>query len=188
VIEIAIDEHSLDAVEAFLAATPAQVDKAMASTLTKMARGLTSRSIKALAKELKLPPKEVKRRLRTFRLSRVAGGKGVRVWYGLDPMGMIHLNAKEDRGIGGGVAAYGDRFVADAFIAKGRAGNGGTAASNRQVFKRVGKTRLPIKKVTVELGDPAQTYIEDHILGGLPFTAQFFKTFEHELKWRQRSQ
>jgi DNA-binding Lrp family transcriptional regulator len=188
VIEISIDEHSLDAIEAFLTATPAQVDKAMASTLTKMARWLTSRSIKGLAKELKLPPKEVKRRLRTFRLARVAGGKGVRVWYGLDPMGMIHLGAAEERRKGGGVTAYGDRFEKGAFIAKGRAGNGGTADSNRQVFKRAGKSRLPIKKVTVEIGDPAQTYIEDHILGGLPFTAQFFKTFEHELKWRQRSQ
>jgi hypothetical protein len=186
VIEISIDEHSLDAIEAFLAATPKQVDKALNSTFTKMARWLTAKSIRELSAHLKLPRKEMKRRLRTFRLSRTAGGKGVRVWYGLDPIGMIHLGAAEERRKGGGVTAYGDRFEKDAFIAKGRAGNGGTAASNRQVFKRKGRARLPLQKVTVALGDPAQTYIEDHLLGGSVFMDRFFKTFEHELTWRQQ--
>ncbi|HDR9259625.1 TPA: hypothetical protein QDB21_005647 [Burkholderia vietnamiensis] len=185
-IGIAIDEVGLEGIEAFLAATPKQVDAALASTCTKVARWLTGKSVRGLAKHLKLPAKEVKRRLRTFRLARVAGGKGVRVWYGLDPMGMIHLDAREDKGIGGGVSAYGDRFVRDAFIARGRAGRGGPADSNKQVFIREGRTRLPIKKVTVELGDQAQAYIEDHILGSFDFTERFYKTFEHELKWRQK--
>ncbi|KVR28632.1 hypothetical protein WL61_23230 [Burkholderia ubonensis] len=181
-IDISIDEIGLESVEAFLAATPKQIDAAMASTFIKMARWFTTKSVRELAKHLKLPQKEVRRRLRTFRLARVAGGKGVRVWYGLDPMGMIHLNARQTRQ---GVSAYGGRFVKGAFIANGRAGAGGPASSNRQVFVREGKARLPIKKVSVELGDEAQTYIEDHLLSGAQFTARFFKVFEHELKWRQ---
>ncbi|RQQ37067.1 hypothetical protein [Burkholderia stagnalis] len=182
-IGVTIDEIGLENAEAFLAATPKQVDAAMVSTLTKMARWLTTKSVRELAKHLKLPQKEVRRRLRTFRLARVAGGKGVRVWYGLDPMGMIHLNARQTKQ---GVSAYGGRFVKGAFIANGRAGSSGPAASNRQVFVREGKTRLPIKKVTVELGDQAQTYIEDRLLAGAGFTERFFKVFEHELTWRQK--
>lgn len=187
-IEIAITEQGIEGIEAFLASTPKQVDAALASTCSKMARWLTTQSVRGLAKHLKLPQKEVKRRLRSFRLTRTSGSKGVRVWYGLDPMGAIHLNAVDDRGPGGGVVAYGDRFFQHAFIARGRAGNGGAAESNKQVFIRVGRTRLPIKKVTVALGDEAQTYIEDHILGGIDFSARFYKTFEHELTWRQRRQ
>ncbi|WP_296652876.1 hypothetical protein [Paraburkholderia sp.] len=182
-IDIAVNESGLENIEAFLAATPKQVDAALASTCVKVARWLTTRSVRGLAQHLMLPQKEVRRRLRTFRLARVAGGKGVRVWYGLDPMGMIHLNARQTRQ---GVTAYGGRFVKSAFIANGRAGVNGPASSNRQVFIRKGKSRLPIKKVTVELGDPAQTYIEDHLLGGSDFTTQLYKTFEHELAWRQK--
>jgi hypothetical protein len=183
VIHIAIDEHGLEAIEAFLAATPKQVDAAMSSTLTKMARWLQTKSIRELAKHLELPQKEVRRRLRTFRLTKVAGGKGVRVWYGLDPMGMIHLNARQNKQ---GVSAYGGRFVKSAFIANGRAGMNGPASSNKQVFIREGKARLPIKKVTVELGDKAQTYIDEHLLGSALFVEQFYKIFEHELTWRQQ--
>lgn len=180
-IEIDISENSFRDVERFLDATPKQIDKAMSSTFTKLARWLTTKSVRELAKVLKLPPKEVKRRLRTFRLARSGGGKAVRVWYGLDPMGMIHLGAKQTKE---GVTAFGDRFVKSAFIARGRAGRGPASDGNRQVFIREGRTRLPIKKVTVELGDQAQTYIEDHILGSYEFTERFFTIFERELKWR----
>lgn len=183
-IEISIHEDGIEGIESYLAATPQQVDAAMASACIKMARWLTTNSIRGLAAHLKLPQKEVRRRLRTFRLSRVAGGKGVRVWYGLDPMGMIYLNARQTKQ---GVSAYGDRFIKGAFIANGRAGrNGPISTKNRQVFARKAKTRLPIKKVTVELGDPAQRYIEDHLLGGSSFTERFYKVFEHELAWRQK--
>lgn len=184
-IEIDVQESGLESIERFLAATPKQVDRAMSSTFAKLARWLTTKSIRELAKHLKLPQKEVKRRLRTFRLSRVAGGQGVRVWYGLDPMGMIHLGARQTKE---GVTAYGGRFVKSAFIARGRAGQGGPADTNKQVFVREGRTRLPIKKVTVALGDDAQRYIEDHILGGYDFTQQFYTIFERELKWRTTQQ
>jgi hypothetical protein len=100
-------------------------------------------------------------------------------------MGAIHLDARMFKTPGGGVAAYGDRFFRGAFIANGRAGNGGAANSNKQVFERVGRSRLKIKKVTVALGDEAQTYIEDRLLGGRAFEERFFTVFERELKWRQ---
>lgn len=181
-----IDEHgSLEQVARDLAATQKEIDKALASTLSKMATWLRAKSIRELARHLKLPPKEVKRRLKTFRLRRTANGRAVTVWYGLDPMGVIHLNAKEERAMAGGVHAFGERFYPGAFIGKGRAGSGGPAASNKQVFIRKGKARLPIKKVTADLGDDAQQYIEAHLLGGFAFQQRFYMVFERELKWRQ---
>ncbi|SAL03126.1 Prophage minor tail protein Z (GPZ) [Caballeronia fortuita] len=181
-----IDERgSLEQVAHDLAATQKEIDKALASTLSKMATWLRAKSVRELAKHLKLPPKEVKRRLKTFRLRRNARGKSVTVWYGLDPMGVIHLGAWEERAMAGGVHAFGERFYQGAFIANGRAGNGGAAASNKQVFQRVGKSRLKIKKVTADLGDEAQKYIEDHLLGGFAFEQRFYMVFERELKWRQ---
>jgi DNA-binding Lrp family transcriptional regulator len=183
---IGISEIGFDRIEAFLSATPKQVDQAIASTCVKMARWLTTKSVRELARHLNLPQKEVRRRLRTFRMHAVDKRRYIRVWYGLDPIGAIHLGAKDQRAPGGGVAAYGGRFFKGAFIAKGRAGNGNASESNRQVFERVGRARLKIKKVTVALSDPAQTYIEDHLLGGHAFTDQFYKTFEHELTWRQQ--
>lgn len=182
-LELELDEHgSLERVALDLGATQKEIDKALASTFSKMASWLRTRSIRELAKHLNLPQKEVRRRLKTFRLRRAARGKAVTVWYGLDPMGVIHLNATQTPL---GVKAFGGRFVKSAFIANGRAGNGAGAGSNRQVFQRVGKARLKIKKVTADLGDQAQAYIEDHLLGTHAFEQQFFKVFERELKWRQ---
>jgi hypothetical protein len=181
-LQLDINEQGLEQIARDLAATQKEIDKALASTLSKMAVWLRAKSIRELAKRLMLPQKEVRRRLKTFRLRRSAQGKAVTVWYGLDPMGMIHLQAKRTPA---GVTAYGGRFVKSAFIANGRAGSGGPAASNKQVFVRKGASRLPLKKVTVELGDPAQTYIEDHLLGSHDFLDRFFTVFERELKWRQ---
>lgn len=182
-IDIDIHEEGLERIALDLVATQKDIDRALASTLGKMASWLRTQSIRGIAKALKFPQKEIRRRLKTFRLRRAAGGKAITVWYGLDAMGMIHLDARQTAT---GVSAFGGRSVAHAFIANGQAGrNGPPSASNKQVFIRKGKSRLPLKKVTAELGDPAQTYIEDHLLGGNAFTEKFYEVFERELKWRQ---
>lgn len=174
-MDLHINADGIDRIILDLQATPKQIDKAFASTSLKLAKWLQTKSIRGLAKELVLPQSEVRRRLRTFRVKRGLGGKGATVWYGLDPIGLIHLGAKKQ---GKGVAAMGGRYVEGAFIAKGR--NGGL-----QVFKRRGKERLKIDKQSADIHDAAQTYIEDRLLGSGEFDAQFFKVFDHELQWRQ---
>ena len=176
-VNLDIDAQSLQGVVLDLAATEQQAEKALNSTLVKMAGWLRSKSVKGLSQKLTIQQKVIRRRLKSFRLQRRAGGSSITVWYGLDPIALIYLQAKQGRA---GVRAYGGRFVQSAFIANGQNGN-------RQVFKRRGKARLPIDKQRADIEDKANTYIEDDLVGTAEFEARFFKTFEHELQWRTQT-
>jgi len=177
-IDLEVSSEGLQQIQLDLAATEAQALKALNSTLTKMAAWLRSKSVKGLSANLQIQQKVMRRRLRAFRLSRHPNGGQITVWYGLDPIALIYLGARQTKG---GVSAMGGRFVQSAFIANGRNGN-------RQVFKRQGKKRLPIDKQKAEIEDKANTYIEDQLLGTEEFEARFFTIFERELKWRTQTQ
>lgn len=175
-MRIEIDSPDLQRLVLDIAATDKEAERALNSTLRKMASWLRARSIKGLSQSLQIQQKVVRRRLRTFRLQKTASGSSVTVWYGLDPVAMIYLGAKQT---GRGVSASGGRFVKSGFIAK-------MANGKKQVFKRQGKGRLPIDRQQAEVQDQSHTWIEDRLLGGAAFEAQFIKTFEHELQWQTR--
>lgn len=177
-IDLQIDAGDLDRIAGELAATEVHAAKALNSTLVKMAAWLKTKSVKGLSGHLAIQQKVIRRRLKSFRLQRKAGGSQITVWYGLDPIALIYLQARKANG---GVKASGGRFVPSGFIADGRNGN-------RQVFKRRGKARLPIDKQRVDIEDKSTTYIEDQLLGTAEFEDRFFKTFEHELQWRMQTQ
>lgn len=177
-VHLDIDADQLQRVVGDLAATERQAQQALNSTLPKMAAWLRGKSVKGLAGAVDVPQKIIRRRLRTFRLTKNAGGSSITVWYGLDAVGMIYLNAKQGRA---GVKAYGGRFLKSAFIANG-------ANGNRQVFKRRGKGRLPIDKQTASIAEKAETFIEDRMIGTAEFEARFFQIFERELTWRMQTQ
>lgn len=177
-IDLEIDAKSLERIATDLVATEAQAQKALNSALGKMAVWLRGRSVKELSPALQIQQKVLRRRLKTFRLRRSANGSEITVWYGLDPIALVYLQAKQNKQ---GVRAYGGRFVKSAFIAKGR-------NDNRQVFKRRGAARLPLDKQVADIDDKANTYIEDRLLGTAEFEAQFYKIFEHELQWRTSTQ
>lgn len=176
-IDIQVDGDTLNQVAADLEATEAQATKALQSTLNKMAAWLRSKSVKGLSNHLAIQQKVMRRRLKAFRLVRQAKGGSITVFYGLDPIALIYLNARQNRR---GVAAMGGRFVESGFIAPTRGG--------QQVFKRRGKERLPIDKQKAEIQDKANTYIEDALIGTEEFEARFFLIFERELKWRTQTQ
>jgi hypothetical protein len=172
-IDLEVSSEGLQQIQLDLAATEAQAIKALNSTLTKMAAWLRSKSVKGLSAELQIQQKVLRRRLRAFRISRHPNGGQITVWYGLDPIALIYLGARQTRA---GVSAMGGRFVQSGFIAPTQGG--------RQVFKRRGKARLPIDKQRAEIEDKANTYIEDQLLGTEEFEARFFTIFERELTWR----
>lgn len=176
-IDLHINAEGLQRLALELSATEAQVNKALNSTLIKMANWLRSKSIKGLSQHLAVPQKVVRTRLKSFKIQRKANGSEITVWYGLDPISLIHLRAKQSSD---GVRAYGGRFVKSAFIANGK--NGKPPA-----FKRAGKERLPLVKQVVDVADKANPYIEDQLVGSAEFEAQFMKLFEHELQWRTRT-
>jgi hypothetical protein len=170
-ISVEISARDLDRLIVELAATSAQVKRALNSTLRKMASWVKTRSVRGLSKELDIKQKTIRRRLRSIKARPTGnGGAEVVVWYGLDPIALIHLGAKQT---GKGVRA-GRRFVRGAFIAKG------------QVFKRTGKARLPLEKQRAEIAPAAERFLDDGLLNAPAFEQQFFKTFEHELRWQTR--
>jgi hypothetical protein len=168
-IDLQIDGGQLDRLVLDVAATEDQARKALRSTLNKMAAWLRVRSVKGLSKQLQMQQKVIRRRLRAVKFKDTPDGGVAKIWYGLNPVGLIYLNAKENSR---GVTAQGGRFVQGGFIGA------------KQVFKRVGKSRLPIQKQEAPVQKPAESYLAAAGIMSAEFEAQFWKTFEHELKWR----
>lgn len=176
-VNLDIEAQGIEQAITDLNATEGQVLQALRSTLTKMASWMRTRSVRGLSSHLQVQQKIIRRRLRTFRLKRSTDGASVTVWYGLDPISLIYLGARQTKQ---GVTA-GKHTRPGAFIANGR-------NNNRQVFKRRGKDRLPLDKQRLDVNDKASTYLEDNVIGDVEFESQFYKFFEHELKWRTRTQ
>lgn len=175
--DIRIDTHELNRLVSDLAVTDRQAQQALSSTLAKMTAWLRGQSSKGLAKAARIPLRVVRRRMKTFRLARSASGSSVTLWYGLNPVGVIYLGAKQTKA---GVNAAGGRSYRSAFIK--------TIKGGRQVFQRAGRARLPIKKVEAEIEAEANSYFDGDLLGSAEFEERFFRIFEHELQWRMQTQ
>lgn len=172
-IDLDIHADRLSQLQVDLQATDTEVRQALRSTLGKMARWMRSQSARGLSKELDLKQKAIRKRLKQYRVQMSGNSAQVKVWYGLDPVDYMDLGPRQTRA---GISA-GRRRVPGAFIASAR---GGT----RKVFKRKGKSRLPIEKQVVEIRDQADTWIEDQMLGSQEFDDRFLTIFERELEWR----
>jgi hypothetical protein len=129
-----------------------------------------------LSKELQILQRVIRRRLKAVKFRQTKDGGMAKVWYGLDPVAMIWLGAKQNST---GVTAQGGRTVAGGFIATMKNGHKG-------VFKRRGTARLGINEQAAAIQTPAERYIADAVIFAGRFEAQFWKTFEHELKWQTR--
>jgi hypothetical protein len=164
-----INAQGIEAVIAELEPTEKQAKAALGRALNKMAKWIQTRTVKGLSHELQIMQKIIRRRMRKTTIQKTNTGWTINLWYGLNEISLIHLNARETKR---GVTA-GKHKRDSAFIAKG------------QVFKRIGKGRLPIEKQTIEIKTKADAY-----LSGQAFTdgykEQFFKVLEHELKWQMR--
>ncbi|WP_290876936.1 phage tail protein [Aquabacterium sp.] len=180
-IDISVHADQLDQIVLDLAASEDQVEKALRSTISKMANWLRARTVRGLSDELKMQQRIIRRRLKAFKFKQTARGGMATVWYGLNPVGMIYLGAKQDKSPGGGVTVKQGavRNVPGAFIATMRNGHEG-------VFKRRDKKRLRIDEQETPIQGPANQYLAQAAVLSAEFTAQFFKTFEHELQWRTR--
>lgn len=169
-----IDPTELEGLAANVLATQKHCDKALRSTLVKAGRWLRAQTLKGLSAQLKVQQKVIKHRLRAAaKVKNTPHGPRVTIWYGLDPVALIYLGAKQNSE---GVSASGGRTIAGAFISRARSGS-------LQVFKRRDKARLPLDKQTAEIAIGSTHYLEHEINSRL-FEAFFYKTFEHELTWR----
>jgi len=172
-IDLDLEAQGVYQVISDLQATEAQVQQALRSTLRKMASWMRTRSVRGLSTHLQIQQKVIRRRLRSFNLRTSPDGATITVWYGLNPISLIYLGARQNKS---GVTA-GAHKRPGAFIARG-------AGGHRQVFKRRGGARLPLDKQRLDIEDKAVTFLEDKVIGDADFEAQFHKVFEHELTWR----
>lgn len=170
-IDFEVNPAELDRLIRDVGAIQSDAEKALKSTLIKMARWLKTRSVKGLSVQLQMKQNIIRRRLRATRVRETASGAETKVWYGLNNVGVVWLNPKQN---GRGVSASGGRQYDQAWIGK------------HQVFKRRGKSRLPIDPVKEPIKDKADNFLEHGIVSSIEFSDQFYKTFEHELSWRMQ--
>lgn len=175
---IDIDDVGLHVLVDELGATQPQLEAAMRSTYAKLGRWARGRAVRGLSATTGVQQKILRRRVKAFRMQHgIDGGGAAKVWFGMKPIKLSHMHPRQTKE---GVRADGGRFYKGAFIVNR---NG-----RPTVFKRDGKSRLPIRELQVDIADQVQTYIEDTLVGSPEFEAQFFKLLEHELKWRTRTQ
>lgn len=168
-ISLDIGAQGIEAIIAELEPTEKQANAALSRTLNRMAKWVQTRTTKGLSAELQVTQKIMRRRMRKTSIQKTSTGWTIKLWYGLNEISLIHLNArKTKKGV-----TVGKHKRDKAFIAKG------------QVFKRSRKGRLPIEKQTLEIKEKADSYIEDRAFSS-GYQEQFFKTLEHELKWQMR--
>ncbi|MFW2072634.1 hypothetical protein ACG9Y7_04130 [Acinetobacter gerneri] len=171
-IQLDINTSEIEGIVSTLQPTEKQAIAALKSTLNKMSRWLSSRTTKGLGKELNLTQKIIRRRFRKSTVISTTDGYAIRLFYGLNDVALIHLNPKKTST---GITAS-KRKVDGAFISKRK----------NQVFKRVGKERLPLEKQVEIIKSTADLYLESIEFNSSEFTNQFYKTLEHELKWRMK--
>jgi hypothetical protein len=178
VLSLAVDGHEISVLIAELRATRPQAQKALYSTMVKMAAWIRTRSVRGVSERVKIQQKILRQRVRTFRLggplSHATNDRSVKVWYGLNAVPWAKLSPRATRK--GGVTAYGGRHDKEAFIA--------LYSGHPQVLKRVGKDRLPLEVVKADIEPEAMKYIEEFVLASAEFESQFLKIFERELRWR----
>lgn len=174
-LSIDLDGRGIQSLVDAFGATEAQMMAAMRSTYSKMARWLRTQSVRGLSDKLKIQQKILRSRIRTYRMQNGIRGGNVeaKVWYGINDIAFARLNPRETAT---GVKAMGGRSEDGAFIAK--------MYGRRQVLKRIGKQRVPLRIVYAEIANEATTYIEDTLVGTAMFDAQFYRFLEHEIKWR----
>jgi Prophage minor tail protein Z (GPZ). len=173
---VEVDARQVGALADELGATEAQLEAALKSAYGRMARWLRTRAVRGLSAHLGVQQKILRGRIRTFRLQGgvSTGGDGAKVWFGLQPISLMRLGARQTAQ---GVRA-GGRMYPGAFIA--------TVNGRRGVYRRVGKERVPLEAVTLDISDKALTYVEDELIGTAEFDAQLQKFIEHEIRWRTR--
>lgn len=165
------------AIEA-LDASDSQIERALRSTLGKLAAWAKGRATKAMARELQMDQRTIRRRLKTTRVRNTSGGASITVWFGLNPVGIIHLGARQTRR---GVSARGGRRLDHAFIATMQSGK-------RGVFRRRGAARLKIDLQRENIEDQGRGYLIDDLAKSPEMEARFVGIFERELKWQMSRQ
>ena len=153
-------------VEGALADAPRKLDLAAARALRKTAQWLRTHSSREIARELGITQSPVRHRYNIYSQSTA---REVKLWVGLQPIGVHYLGTPRQTATG---VKVGHRDYDDAFISPMK-------SSQRLVFRRKGRERLPIEKVTEDWEGPALGALERWERRAME---RFMELFEHEAR------
>lgn len=154
-------------VERALADAPRKLDLAAARALRKTAQWLRTHSSREIARELGITQSPVRHRYSIYSQSTA---REVKLWVGLEPIGVHYLGTPKQTSTG---VRVGHREYADAFISPMK-------SSQRLVFRRKGRERLPLEKVTEDWEAPAISTLERWEKRAME---RFMELFEHEASY-----
>jgi hypothetical protein len=175
-IGLPIDASELDRIAREFEASEKDLRLAYARALARTARTLRTQARKALREGLDLRSAAIlKARLRLAKM-RPRGQKigAARLWVGANDLPATALKGKTRQTATG--ASVGGRDIDGAFV-----GTSDTSA-RQMVFKRSGRTRLPIFRVTVSVQDEITEILERKVFGDM--AEAFMKNFRAEVRAR----
>lgn len=164
--ELNFDVNGWADVEKSLADLPKKLDLAAARALRKTALWLRTHSTREISRELRITQSPLRHRYQIHSRSTV---REVKLWVGLQPIGVHYLGTPKQTPTG---VAVGHRQYDDAFISPMR-------STQRLVFRRKGRERLPIEKVTEDWEGPAIGALERWEKRA---QIRFFELFEQEAR------
>lgn len=153
-------------VEAKVGQASKKLDLAAARALRRTAQWLRTHSSKEVARELRLTQSPIRHRYNIYSQSTA---NEVKLWVGLQPIGVHYLGTPKQTATG---VKVGHRDYDDAFISPMK-------SSQRLVFRRKGRERLPIEKVTEDWEGPALGALERWERRAME---RFMELFEHEAR------
>lgn len=150
-----------------LAGMEKHMDAASDRALRKTAKWLATHSVREIGRELQIKQQPVKRRFQVYPNRR---GQEVKLWVGLYPIAVHHLGTPKQTpdGVKVGRRRYGGAFLAPA------------NNSPETVWRRRGRERLPIDRVTEDIAEPVQSVLARW---ERRTTARFAEIFEQEVRF-----
>ncbi|HBP5001904.1 TPA: hypothetical protein L5631_006464 [Pseudomonas aeruginosa] len=150
-----------------MAAAPRKLDIAAARALRKTAQWLRTHSSREIARELGITQSPIRHRYNIYSQSTA---REVKLWVGLQPIGVHYLGTPRQTRTG---VKVGHREYDEAFISPMK-------STQRLVFRRKGRERLPIEKVTEDWEGPAVSALERWERRALE---RFMELFEQEASY-----
>lgn len=170
-IELRIDGSSIDRVTADLEATAREAELALRSTVNRSTRWLGTQIRRKLARDVGVPQRVLRRRLVQGRVRVRNGQLQVEIWIGINPIDLVDLSPRQNsRGVRTRVGTQAGAFIRSP---RGREG----------VFKREGRARLPLDRLSHPIDDQAVASIQS-AAAGADFQSYVLRTYERELLWR----
>jgi hypothetical protein len=140
--ELNLEADGWASVEELLRDAPKKLDLAAARALRKTAQWLRTHSTREIARELRITQSPVRHR---YIINSRSTANEVKLWVGLNPISVHYLGTPEQTPTG---VKVGHRAYDDAFISPMK-------TRHRLVWRRKGRERLPIERVTEDWDGPA---------------------------------